>query len=300
MTDKNPIQFGLSIDPAANKLDEAFARAAFADEHGFNLVSIMDHPYNRRLLETWTLLTAIGARTKNVHLVTNVANLPLRPPQLLAKQAVTLDVITNGRMELGLGAGSYWDAIEAFGTPRRAPGVAYGSFREALDIIRHMFDHPGKTLHYNGDHYQAAGLRPGPAPAHRIPIWVGAGGPRMLRLVGRKADGLITSNLYIGEARLRQMNEIMDESAEKAGRKTTDVRRAYNLMGMLDFGQTELPEKISGWSGKPREWVEKIIFHYNELKMDTFIFWPSGANAMAQIEVYAAEVIPAVQAELAA
>lgn len=98
----------------------------------------MDHPYNARLFDTWTLLTAIGQATRNIHLATNVASLPLRPPALLTKQAATLDILTEGRMELGLGAGSYWDGISRYGGPNRSPGEAYQAFEDALHITRGM------------------------------------------------------------------------------------------------------------------------------------------------------------------
>ena len=96
--------FAASIDPSAADPREPFERARNADENGLDLITIMDHPYNARLFDTWTLLTAIGHATRNIHLATNVASLPLRPPALLAKQAATLDILTEGRMELGLGA----------------------------------------------------------------------------------------------------------------------------------------------------------------------------------------------------
>ena len=88
-------------------------------------------------------------------------------------------------MEFGLGAGSYWDGISAFGGPRRTPGEAYQAFKDALHIMRGMWDNAGGRFTYEGEFYQVKGIKPGPMPAHRIPMWVGARGPRMLRLLGR-------------------------------------------------------------------------------------------------------------------
>ena len=96
--------FGANVDPGAGSLDAAFAIAELVDSSGLDLVTIQDHPYNKDHLDTWTLLATIAARTSRVHVGTNVANVPLRGPALLAKMAASLDVISGGRVELGLGA----------------------------------------------------------------------------------------------------------------------------------------------------------------------------------------------------
>src|SRR5688500_5234024 len=96
---------------------------------GFDYVSVQDHPYNPGFYETWTLLTWIAATTERVKLYPNVANLPLRPPAMLAKAAASLDLLSGGRVELGLGAGAFWDPIAAMGGPRRAPGEALAAWR---------------------------------------------------------------------------------------------------------------------------------------------------------------------------
>ncbi len=297
-----PPRFGISIDPSAADAQEPFDRARLADELGLDLVTIMDHPYNMRLFETWTLLTAIGQATDRVHLATNVASLPLRPPALLAKQAATLDVLTGGRVELGLGAGAYWDGISAYGGPRRAPGEAYQAFEEALHILRGMWDHAGGRFSYEGDIYRVKGVRPGPAPAHRIPIWVGARGPRMLRLLGRMGDGLFVSYNYEQPEHLVEFNRRIDEGAEQAGRAPTEIRRGYNLMGVIDLGREDSAASRPAEEvlyGDAEYWAERMIRWYQEYRQDTFIFWPTEGDALAQIEAFAHRVIPAVKDALA-
>src|SRR5438105_15958384 len=93
--------------------------AVLADELGFDLVGIQDHPYQRRFFDTWTLLTAIAMRTERITVFPDVANVPLRPPAMLAKAAATLDILSDGRLELGLGAGGFWKGIEAYDGPVR-------------------------------------------------------------------------------------------------------------------------------------------------------------------------------------
>lgn len=300
--DRPTLQFGIAIDPSADDPQDPFWRAQIADENGIELVTCMDHPYNRRLFDTWTLLTALSMSTERVHVAGNVLNLPLRPPAMLAKQAATLDVLSEGRFEMGLGAGGVWDGIAAFGGPRRSPGEAYGAFRDGLHVLRGMWENAGGSFTYEGDYYQVHGARPGPTPAHPIPIWVGAAGPRMMRLLGRMADGLFVSRNYHPPQRLHRFNSLIDESAEEAGRDPAAIRRGYNLMGVLDVGRNDT--KASGLDdnylqGDAAHWTEKIVEWRDDYRQDTFIFWPVAGNQTVQIEAFVHDVVPAVRQALA-
>src|SRR5947199_6320082 len=114
-----PVRFGVFITPEAT--ERPLQQAAIADELGFDIAGVQDHPYQRRFYDTWTLLTAIAMRTERITVFPDVANLPLRPPAVLAKAAATLDLLSGGRVELGLGAGGFWEAIKAYGGPVRTP-----------------------------------------------------------------------------------------------------------------------------------------------------------------------------------
>ena len=113
--------FGTFITPAAQRPHHAVELAVVADRAGLDLVTFQDHPYQPGFLDTWTLLTYVAARTSRVRLSHNVLNLPLRPPVMLARAAASVDLLSGGRFELGIGAGRMWDAIEAMGGPRRTP-----------------------------------------------------------------------------------------------------------------------------------------------------------------------------------
>ena len=192
MTDYgNELEFGVFVTPDAGRLPDVLALGQLADVTGLDLFTVQDHPYQERFVDAWTLLTLIGAQTSNVRLSPNVANLPLRPPVVLAKAAATLDLATGGRVELGLGAGAFWDAIVAAGGPRRAPGEAVEALAEAIELMKQFWQ--GGPMRYEGTHYSAPGLHAGPVPAHDIPIMLGAVKPRMLRLTGRLADGWLPS-----------------------------------------------------------------------------------------------------------
>src|SRR2546426_8314307 len=117
-----PVRFGVFVVPEAT--ERPLQQAAIADEVGFDIIGVQDHPYQRRFFDTWTLLTAMAMRTERITVFPDVANLPLRPPAVLAKAAATLDLLSGGRVELGLGAGGFWDAIKAYGGPLGPPGGA--------------------------------------------------------------------------------------------------------------------------------------------------------------------------------
>jgi alkanesulfonate monooxygenase SsuD/methylene tetrahydromethanopterin reductase-like flavin-dependent oxidoreductase (luciferase family) len=108
--------------PAAQRL--ITPKLAVVADQAVDLVTFQDHPYQPGFLDTWTLLTYVAARTSRIRLSHNVLNLPLRPPVMLARAAASVDLLSGGRFELGIGAGRTWDASEAMGGPRRPPGEA--------------------------------------------------------------------------------------------------------------------------------------------------------------------------------
>src|SRR5918994_1780669 len=109
--------FGTFITPTAGQPDRVVALAQLTEQAGLDLVTVQDHPYQARFLDTWTLLSVIAASTSTVRVAPNVANLPLRPAAVLARSVASLDILSGGRVELGLGAGAFWDGIAAMGGP---------------------------------------------------------------------------------------------------------------------------------------------------------------------------------------
>ena len=99
--------FGTFLTPAVDAPDRVIALAQLTEQVGLDLVSFQDHPYQPRLMDAWTLLSVVAAQTERIKVTTNVANLPLRHPVVLARSVATLDLITGGRVELGLGAGGF-------------------------------------------------------------------------------------------------------------------------------------------------------------------------------------------------
>src|ERR671918_2699153 len=202
MPNGHNIKFGYFLIPNADA--PLLSIAQEAERLGLDYIAVQDHPYQRRFVDSWTLLSMIAAKTSRIGLFPDVANVPLRPPAVLAKAAASLDVLSGGRVELGLGAGGFWDAIEAYGGPRRTPGQALAALAEAVEVIRKVWSGE-RNLRFEGEHYRLAGVHSGPVPAHPIGIWVGVYGPRALRLAGRVADGWVPS--FRGELQpLREMS----------------------------------------------------------------------------------------------
>jgi alkanesulfonate monooxygenase SsuD/methylene tetrahydromethanopterin reductase-like flavin-dependent oxidoreductase (luciferase family) len=185
-------KLGVFVVPDATDPEQTVGQIIAADRAGLDLVAVQDHPYQRRFFDTWTLLSYVAARTERITLLPDVINVPLRQPAVLAKSAASLDVLSGGRVELGVGAGSFWEAIEAMGGPRRTPGESVEALEEAMRIMRAFLDME-PSVRVEGKHYRAVGAKPGPQPAHRVGLWVGAYGPRMLQLTGRLGDGWLPS-----------------------------------------------------------------------------------------------------------
>jgi alkanesulfonate monooxygenase SsuD/methylene tetrahydromethanopterin reductase-like flavin-dependent oxidoreductase (luciferase family) len=223
--------FGSFVTPTAQQPQQAVLLAQASEQAGLDLVTFQDHPYQPAFLDTWTLMSYAAARTSRIRLSANVVNLPLRPPAVLARAVASLDLLSDGRVDLALGAGAFWDAIEAMGGERLSPGEAVESLEEAIAVIRALWDTETRGgVRVEGRHHRVVGAKRGPAPAHDVPIWVGALKPRMLRLVGRRADGWLPSLAYLGGVEaIGRGNAVIDEAALAAGRQPADVRRLLNI-----------------------------------------------------------------------
>jgi alkanesulfonate monooxygenase SsuD/methylene tetrahydromethanopterin reductase-like flavin-dependent oxidoreductase (luciferase family) len=185
--------------------------------------------------------------------------------------------------------------IAGFGGPRRTPGESVEALEEALDVIRLLWS-AERSVSFDGKYYRLDDARPGPRPAHPIEIWVGAFKPRMLRLVGRKADGWLPSLGVLTPDELRAGNERIDTAAEKAGRDPRAIRRIINL-GVIGEGpapaRAELPvgylagEPLAG----PADWWVETLAGFVDDGFDTVVFWPVDPEP-GQVELLAGDVVP--------
>jgi alkanesulfonate monooxygenase SsuD/methylene tetrahydromethanopterin reductase-like flavin-dependent oxidoreductase (luciferase family) len=284
MTSRRALEFGISVTPYAEAYPQIVEQVLTAERSGFELVGIQDHPYQRRFLDTFSLIADLLARTERLRFFPDVASLPMRPPTMLAKTAASLDVMSGGRFELGLGAGNFWDAVVGMGGPRRAVGERGAALEEAIDLIRAALDvGPDRgVVRGPGPFYPIPGYPPGPPTAHRVEIWVGAMAPRALELIGRKADGWIPAG---GTSRIDELAALgarIDDAAAAAGRDPRLVRRIVNVMTDVTAETVD-------------RWIERLTAWAVEPGVDAFVFWPSDAGT-GTIERLAGDVLPSVRA----
>jgi alkanesulfonate monooxygenase SsuD/methylene tetrahydromethanopterin reductase-like flavin-dependent oxidoreductase (luciferase family) len=294
MTDfSHPLLFGTLLEPPVGRPLEVLRLAKVTERAELDLVSLSDHPYWPDRLETFALLAAICAATDRVQVVSNLANLPLRPPTLLARAATTLDLLSGGRFELGVGAGAQqmWDEIVAEGGPRRNGGESIDALDEAIQIIRALWTQD-ESVHFHGAHYRLDGAAPGPRPSHDISVWLGAYQPRMLQLVGRCGDVWISSSPFLGPQQLSAANKIIDEAAVTAGRAPASVRRAYNIAGDFDAAGGDFLQ------GSPTRWAEQLTSLALIEGISVFLLYRVESSYL--IERFAAEVMPVVREQVAA
>ncbi len=281
------IKFGYFLIPNAESPLLSIARQA--EQLGLDYIAVQDHPYQRRFVDTWTLLSMIAATTSRIGLFPDVANLPLRPPAVMAKAAASIDLLSGGRFELGLGAGGFWDAIAAYGGPRRSPGAAFAALEEAVEVIRKVWS-GDRNLRFEGQHYQLRGAHSGPVPAHSIGIWLGVYGPRALQLAGKIADGWVPS--FRGDLRkVADMTRRLDDAAAEAGRDPGNIRRIMNVNGVITDGMSN-----GMLQGPVDQWADELTNLAISYGFDTFIFGGEGAG---QLERFAEEVAPAVREQIA-
>jgi len=284
--------FGTFITPINRPAQQPVELAVLGEDLGFDLVTFQDHPYQPAFLDTWTLLAWVAARTKRVHVSANVLNLPLRPPAVMARAAASLDLLSGGRFELGLGAGGFWDGVAAMGGRRLTPGQAVDALSEAIDVIRGVWDQDDRArLEVDGEYYRVSGAKRGPAPAHDIPIWLGAYKPRMLRLTGRKADGWLPALAYFKPGELREANKTIDAAAEEAGRDPRQIRRLLNVGGRFSAAPGGMLD------GPAKQWVEDLLPLVLEDGISAFILTSDDPETMRR---FAIEVVPRLRERVAA
>ena len=284
-------RFGVFLIPNAEDAERTVERTVTAEDLGLDLIGIQDHPYQRRFLDTFSLLSFVAARTTELRLAPDVANLPLRPPAVLAKAAATIDLLSNGRFELGLGAGAFWDGIEAMGGPRHSAKQSVDALEEAIEIIRLTWGGQ-PSVSFSGRHYRIQGFKPGPTPAHPIGIWLGAYGPRMVRLTGRIADGWLPSVPRLPLDQIAKRQRAIDEAAQRAGREPAAIRRIANVSGQITDGPSE-----GFLRGPASQWIDDLRRLSEEHGFDSFIFWGDG-DPDEQMRRFAEDVVPAAREKL--
>jgi alkanesulfonate monooxygenase SsuD/methylene tetrahydromethanopterin reductase-like flavin-dependent oxidoreductase (luciferase family) len=292
------IEFGYFLTPDADDPDGVVETARFVDELGYDLLGVQDHPYQRRHLDTLALLGVILAKTERIRVFQAVGNLPLRPPAVWAKAAATLDRLSGGRFEAGLGAGGYLEPAHAMGAPELTPKESLEALEEAVEIARESWS-GARSIRHHGRHYELDGMKPGPTPAHPIGIWLGAAKPRALALTGRVADGWVAPMMvYVPPAEVPAAEERIDRAARDAGRDPAEIKRIYIVSGEFT---SESPgpanDADSTIIGPPDHWVDVLTHLALDLGLSSLIL--AAPPDPDTLRTYIQDVAPRVRERVA-
>jgi F420-dependent oxidoreductase-like protein len=279
-------RFGICTDqnlPFPNLVERwrEFERLGFDsvwDCDHFNQPSRPTGPY----YEAWTLLAALAARTERIRIGVLVSCNTFRHPGLLAHEAMTVDQISDGRLELGLGAGWFVPEHEQFGIPWPPVGELIGRFHEAVQIVDTLLRQGVCT--FAGKHYQLkdAHIRPRPVQKPRPPLTLGAHKSRMLRICAEYADAW---NSFGTVAQMRERNQILDEHCAAIGRDPRTIWRSFY-----------------GWASKmaeqglPDPWAsvaafEDVVNQYRAVGVNEFIIDQPAPEQFPILEKVAADLI---------
>jgi alkanesulfonate monooxygenase SsuD/methylene tetrahydromethanopterin reductase-like flavin-dependent oxidoreductase (luciferase family) len=231
--------------------------ARFAQQLGLDNLWIADHVAwaprpEMPILEAWTTLAALSAGTKAIRLGPLVSNVATRNPAMLAKHILTVDQISGGRLDVGLGAGYFKKEHEAIGLDfLDGPGRA-DRFREAVEILDRALR--GEHVTYSGTHYtfEDAPMHPGPTQRPRPPLWIAARGPRSLRVVARHGDALVTMGEGTTEQSLAALQERMttfESICHEVGRDPSTIRRCF-LAGVGEERIFESDDSLTDFIGR--------------------------------------------------
>jgi F420-dependent oxidoreductase-like protein len=267
------LKIGIHTGPQDSSMDDLIKVWRRADEAGFYWISVWDHFYSNPLqdrhqscFEGVAAMAALAAVTQRARVGCNMFCTMFRHPSLLAKSAITIDHISHGRCELGVGAGWFKEEFEEFGWAFPPAKERLDRLEEALTIIRSLFQDDSTTFH--GKHFQvngAVGGSPKPVQA-RLPIWVGGHGPkRTPRIAAQYADGFNVAYMDPETCAVRQ--QVIDRQCERFKRDPKGLRRAVNLgfyMGADKKGVERANQALkripeSRWGGMLRGTSAEVI-----------------------------------------
>jgi len=319
------IQFGIYLPQVALGFGQLLDRALECERLGYDALWLYDHLYapgvpGQPSLEAWTLATALLARTERLRVGHLVLCNSFRHPALLGKMATTLDVISGGRLELGLGSGSVEEEHDQAGIPWGSARERSERLGEALEIITRMLTVPATAqpataqplTTWEGKHYAVRDLPnlPPPVQQPRPPIHVGGAGPKLtLPLVARYADVWNIPTYALD--RLFELNKALDAECEKIGRDPASIRRSIEAVmvvappGRLDdamararrhYGWPGYGLEEGGLTGTPQQVTDRIA-ELASAGFSSFIFFTHDRASTQTLELFATEVMPHFKGE---
>jgi len=267
----HPLRFGLKLSGQDTTIEALRAVWRIADESGFDhvwdfdhLASIGDAGPDRPIYEGWTLQAAIAEATKRVRIGCLVTGNTYRNPALLAKSAVTVDHLSGGRLEFGIGAA--WAEIEHQMYGFEGLDHRVGRLSESLRIIKSLFTEERTNFEGRYYHFKDAIANPKPIQKPYPPFWIGASGPTTLRLVARHAD---VWNIAGGDpGRVKELTPMLEEACGAVGRNPAEIRRSIQF----------------GWDGKDRRELLELSAGYLELGVTEQVVYLRGAEPVRLAE----------------
>jgi F420-dependent oxidoreductase-like protein len=298
-----------SISGAEAKWAKAVEIAVLAEEVGYDSIWVYDHfhnvplPAHEAVFECWTVMAAISQRTTRVRLGQMVGCAPYRNPALLAKITSTVDVISGGRLDWGIGAGWYEHEFRGYDYEFAANKDRIGMLRETVEIVKAMWSEP--DVIYDGRYYQLQGAQCDPKPLQKPhpPIWIGGGGEQLtLRVVARHAD---CANFGGKPHEWAHKAEVLQQHCKAVGRDYDEIRKT--ISGEMFIRETEKElveagtkslwgEPLESWRqgnlvGTPDEISEKIQT-YIDLGCTGFVPWCSDYPETESLRLLAEKVMP--------
>ena len=267
----HPLRFGLKLSGQDTTVEALRAVWRLADDSGFDhvwdfdhLASIGDGGPDRPIYEGWTLQAAMAEATRRVRIGCLVTGNTYRNPALLAKSAVTVDHLSGGRLEFGIGAA--WAEIEHQMYGFDGLDHRVGRLSESLRIIKSLFTEERTNFEGRYYHFKDAIANPKPIQKPHPPFWIGASGPSTLRLVARHAD---VWNIAGGDpARVKELTPMLDEACDAVGRNPSEIRRSIQF----------------GWDGVDRGQLLDLCAQYLELGVTEQVIYLRGAQPVALAE----------------
>jgi alkanesulfonate monooxygenase SsuD/methylene tetrahydromethanopterin reductase-like flavin-dependent oxidoreductase (luciferase family) len=264
-------------------IDDLVGQIQRFESAGFDSVWGIDH-FNRPtdpgapLFESWTTLAALAAVTTRIRLGILVTSNTFRHPALVAKEAVTIDHISHGRVEIGLGAGGYEAEHHTFGLPYPDPAERVARLRESVEAIDALMRQEVTT--YRGRFIQLtdAPFRPGPVQRPRPPITIAASGTKMLELAARHADRW---NAYGTVDEMREKNATIDRACAEIGRNPSEIIRSLYLRS-ASLG-------VDPWKSESE--LELVIAEYRAAGVNEFIFEPPRDDQWPAMDAIAAGLL---------
>lgn len=305
------VEIGLYVPQVAFSFEELRDRARQCERLGIASLWLYDHLYGPGLprhpsLEAWTLATALLTSTSTLRVGHLVLCNQFRHPALLAKMAATLDVVSGGRLDLGLGSGSYEPEHHEAGLPWGTAAERSGRLAETLEILTRSFT--GEPVEFDGEHYQLRGLPSLPRPVQQPgpPLVIGGSGERRtLPLVARYADVWNVPTYALGQ--LEQKVDALERECEHIGRDPATIRFSVEAVLALAPDEASLPEVRSvaerrfggpgfgldegGLVGTAPAVVDRLG-ELGELGFEQVVLFTHDRASTDTLELLAAEVLP--------